>query len=166
MDSPFGPRPENDHSGRFLFGLFESESLPASFRSHCSPYIFIQIKKTPTKSAFCFFKFLRRMDSPFGPRPENDHSGRFLFGLFESESSPASFRSHCSPHIFYTNKKTPTKSVYLLINGGSGWIRTIEVTDNRFTVCPLWPLGNAPIYGAGEGNRTPNLLITNQLLYR
>ena len=26
--------------------------------------------------------------------------------------------------------------------GGGGWIRTIEVTDNRFTVCPLWPLGN------------------------
>ncbi len=30
--------------------------------------------------------------------------------------------------------------------GGSGWIRTTEVVDNRFTVCPLWPLGNAPIY--------------------
>ena len=31
-----------------------------------------------------------------------------------------------------------------LFIGGSGWIRTIEVTDNRFTVCPLWPLGNTP----------------------
>ena len=29
--------------------------------------------------------------------------------------------------------------------GGSGWIRTTEVRDNRFTVCPLWPLGNTPI---------------------
>ena len=29
--------------------------------------------------------------------------------------------------------------------GGSGWIRTTEVSDNRFTVCPLWPLGNAPV---------------------
>ena len=29
--------------------------------------------------------------------------------------------------------------------GGSGWIRTTEVSDNRFTVCPLWPLGNAPM---------------------
>ena len=48
--------------------------------------------------------------------------------------------------------------------GGSGWIRTTEVTDNRFTVCPLWPLGNLPIYGAGDWNRTHNLLITNQLL--
>ena len=30
--------------------------------------------------------------------------------------------------------------------GGSGWIRTTEVTDNRFTVCPLWPLGKPPIF--------------------
>ena len=30
--------------------------------------------------------------------------------------------------------------------GGRRWIRTIEVTDNRFTVCPLWPLGNPPIF--------------------
>ena len=57
--------------------------------------------------------------------------------------------------------------------GGQGWIRTTEVTDGRFTVCSLWPLGNLPTCyclipkspdGAGEGNRTRNLLITNQLL--
>ena len=29
--------------------------------------------------------------------------------------------------------------------GGRRWIRTTEVSDNRFTVCPLWPLGNSPI---------------------
>ena len=28
-------------------------------------------------------------------------------------------------------------------HGGRGWIRTTEVVDNRFTVCPLWPLGNS-----------------------
>ena len=28
------------------------------------------------------------------------------------------------------------------IFGGRGWIRTTEVTDDRFTVCSLWPLGN------------------------
>ena len=45
--------------------------------------------------------------------------------------------------------------------GGSGWIRTTEVVDNRFTVCPLWPLGNAPIFSfavflveSGAGGRT------------
>ena len=30
--------------------------------------------------------------------------------------------------------------------GGGSWIRTSEVSDNRFTVCPLWPLGNSPIF--------------------
>ena len=55
-------------------------------------------------------------------------------------------------------------------SGGWGWIRTIEVSDDRFTVCSLWPLGNPSIFkkhahsGAGGGNRTLNLLITNQLL--
>ena len=29
--------------------------------------------------------------------------------------------------------------------GGRRWIRTTEVSDNRFTVCPLWPLVNSPI---------------------
>ncbi len=41
--------------------------------------------------------------------------------------------------------------------------------DDRFTVCSLWPLGNSPIFknfGAGGRTRTPDLLITNQLLYQ
>ena len=60
-------------------------------------------------------------------------------------------------------KNTDIKSVSFI--GGGSWIRTSEVSDNRFTVCPLWPLGNSPIeYGAGERSRTINLLITNQLL--
>ena len=29
--------------------------------------------------------------------------------------------------------------------GGGWWIRTTEVSDNRFTVCPLWPLGKSPL---------------------
>ena len=53
------------------------------------------------------------------------------------------------------------------IYGRGGWIRTIESSANGFTVRPLWPLGNpSKIIGADGGNRTPNLLITNQLLYR
>ena len=32
----------------------------------------------------------------------------------------------------------------LKVNGGRWWIRTTEVVDNRFTVCPLWPLGKSP----------------------
>ena len=29
---------------------------------------------------------------------------------------------------------------------GQRWIRTTEAICSRFTVCPLWPLGNLPIY--------------------
>ena len=61
-------------------------------------------------------------------------------------------------------KSTPKRA----FSGGRGWIRTTEVTDDRFTVCSLWPLGNSPILkcGAGGRTRTPDLLITNQLLYQ
>ena len=38
-------------------------------------------------------------------------------------------------------------------SGGGRWIRTTEIIDNRFTVCPLWPLGNPPIK-IGAGDRT------------
>ena len=34
----------------------------------------------------------------------------------------------------------------LVFFGGGWWIRTTEVSDNRFTVCPLWPLGKSPIW--------------------
>ncbi len=81
--------------------------------------------------------------------------------------------------------KETAQSCGFLVFGGGEWIRTTEVVDNRFTVCPLWPLGNSPInyailykacpaflsgrtaqFGAGERTRTPDLLITNQLLYQ
>ena len=39
-------------------------------------------------------------------------------------------------------------------NGGGRWIRTIEAFRSRFTVCPLWPLGN-PTIGASKESRTP-----------
>ena len=64
------------------------------------------------------------------------------------------------------------KSLSKLVDfGGGRWIRTIEGIASRFTVCPLWPLGNSPICnssvgGAGRRTRTPDLLITNQLLYQ
>ena len=58
--------------------------------------------------------------------------------------------------------------------GGWGWIRTIVGCANGFTVRSLWPLGNPStdkmmgeyevFNGAGDGTRTRNLLITNQLL--
>ena len=42
-------------------------------------------------------------------------------------------------------EKSPNAKRVQTQSGGGGWIRTIEVTDNRFTVCPLWPLGNSSI---------------------
>ena len=42
------------------------------------------------------------------------------------------------------NKKID-KSKLVDFFGGGCWIRTSEVVDNRFTVCPLWPLGKSPI---------------------
>ena len=52
------------------------------------------------------------------------------------------FRSKTFKTILY--KKSEQTVYSLLWCGGRGWIRTIEVEDNRFTVCPLWPLGNSP----------------------
>ena len=53
--------------------------------------------------------------------------------------------------IVLINAKNPNPSPIgnrfgFLNCGGRGWIRTTEVSDNRFTVCPLWPLGNSPTY--------------------
>ena len=44
-----------------------------------------------------------------------------------------------------------------MFNGGGGRIRTIETKRNRFTVCPLWPLGNSPFYWSfmSESNQQP-----------
>ena len=77
------------------------------------------------------------------------------------------FRIHPRKKLNKTKKTRCCKSFF----GGQGWIRTTEVVDGRFTVCSLWPLGNLPILnlqknGAGGRTRTPDLLITNQLLYQ
>ena len=59
------------------------------------------------------------------------------------------FRIHNFPlsggdYVPPDNAKRTSADVLLL--GGGRWIRTTEVSDNRFTVCPLWPLGNSPIF--------------------
>ena len=45
-----------------------------------------------------------------------------------------------------TEKTANFVSKLTVFSGGWGWIRTTEVVDNRFTVCPLWPLGNPSIF--------------------
>ena len=48
-----------------------------------------------------------------------------------------------------------------------GWrrIRTFESVANRFTVCPLWPLGNPSKYGTYRA-RTYDPLLVRQMLYQ
>ncbi len=77
-------------------------------------------------------------------------------GLDNAAVNPSNF------HYFKHQKNCALRSFF----GGRGWIRTTEAISSRFTVCPLWPLGNSPKYGAGDGTRTRDLLITNQLLYQ
>lgn len=81
--------------------------------------------------------------------------------------SPTSFQAALPRAIYIINTKD-----------GGRWIRTTEGEASRFTVCPLWPLGNSPIKNtivlkerssyfhkkADNRTRTDNLLITNQLL--
>ena len=74
-------------------------------------------------------------------------------------------------------RRHPINRLRLLANRtGRRWIRTTEAKCSRFTVCPLWPLGNPSICffknlhtqiqkeKADDRTRTDNLLITNQLL--
>ena len=42
-------------------------------------------------------------------------------------------------------QKNPQPKLRVLF-GGSWWIRTTEALSSRFTVCPHWPLGKAPIF--------------------
>ena len=101
--------------------------------------------------------------------------------------------SHKSLVISQQFLKLLTLDSWLLTasTGGEGRIRTSVGRASRFTVCPLWPLGylslnysqKSPVWsqkfslltidswlftasGAGDGIRTRNLLITNQLLCR
>ena len=44
--------------------------------------------------------------------------------------------------------KKPLSLWIAVFCGGGGRIRTIEAKRSRFTVCPLWPLGNSPIWNS------------------
>ena len=47
--------------------------------------------------------------------------------------------------LFHWKEPTLVVDKCGFFSGGRRWIRTTEVVDNRFTVCPLWPLGNSPL---------------------
>ncbi len=66
------------------------------------------------------------------------------------------FMQKSSIHQVPPNKKRHPASRCLSLFGGREWIRTTEARCNRFTVCPLWPLGNSPIWSwRTESNHQP-----------
>ena len=55
-------------------------------------------------------------------------------------------RSSSLPILCDTTKKKAAAISLPQLFGGSWWIRTTEALSSRFTVCPHWPLGKAPIF--------------------
>ena len=51
---------------------------------------------------------------------------------------------HVVSHTPSDKTKNQIQRIWLLVLNGGRWIRTTEGGASRFTVCPLWPLGNSP----------------------
>ena len=88
---------------------------------------------------------LRRInfDSIFHAKKNTDHpEGQSVF-LVGEDGFPLTGINFDS--IFHAKKNTNHPKRVIGIFGGGRWIRTIEGIASRFTVCPLWPLGNSPI---------------------
>ena len=71
--------------------------------------------------------------------------------------------------IFKKNIKKSPQAIYSLWRrGGRGWIRTTEAEATDLQSAPFGHSGTLPysINGAGGRTWTPDLLITNQLLYQ
>ena len=166
------PRTEKQSTGLFFPAcgrvvLFSSHSLVPQNKSP---------RRETTEELFGGRALIRE------PRTEKQSTGLFF---------PACGRVVLfSSHSLVPQNKSPRRETTEELFGGREWIRTTEVVDGRFTVCSLWPLGNSPIFsllrhqsiilrcsyqspfglcirgGAGGRTRTPDLLITNQLLYQ
>ena len=77
-------------------------------------------------------------------------------GFEAGSTNDFSFRKNHSKPQLPPNKKRHPASRCLSLFGGREWIRTTEARCNRFTVCPLWPLGNSPIWSwRTESNHQP-----------
>ena len=146
---------------------------------------FVSFILPPPSFASLYHKSVNISSEIFGLRRMWNNSLRELWNIAPSSQCEMKFASshlrskyftaelfHMAKPYFTRRRRISLKKAHIvlvdkcvLFSGGGSWIRTSEVSDNRFTVCPLWPLGNSPIkYGAGERSRTINLLITNQLL--
>ena len=120
---------------------------------------------TPIANAIGTLKYLlppkrknrpkRSVDAPILPR-----SPRSIAAAASAKNMPpacflnaAGIRTHrlltqsaLSSTYSHQNEKTDLKGRFRF--GGSRWIRTTEGIASRFTVCPLWPLGNTPMYSS------------------
>ena len=87
--------------------------------------------------ALTFWKQQKRLAAKKSNRPEA--VGHLYKTHFENRSSPL-------PILCDTAKKKAVAISLPQLFGGSWWIRTTEALSSRFTVCPHWPLGKAPIF--------------------
>ena len=95
-----------------------------------------QIKKLDDKTYVLTFNTLAGAGGFAKPRSKQQSAGLLLaaFG-----------RPTCSNPTSSSTKKDPQPQLRISF-GGSWWIRTTEALSSRFTVCPHWPLGKAPIF--------------------
>ena len=79
---------------------------------------------------------------------------------------PPHQRTHCVI-LYCMDLRAKHCSIELINANGWRWIRTTEAICSRFTVCPLWPLGNPSIFFLFDGTnraRTYDPLLVRQML--
>ena len=93
-------------------------------------------KKPDNKTYVLTFNTLAGAGGFAKPRSKQQSAGLLLaaFG-----------RPTCLNPTSSSTKKDPQPQLRISF-GGSWWIRTTEALSSRFTVCPHWPLGKAPIF--------------------
>ena len=90
-------------------------------------------------------------------RPESNRYGYHYPRDFKSRASASSATTAYSflyiliAEIRRIRASTVALSRYV---NGRRWIRTTEGSASRFTVCPLWPLGNSPMAFSSSNDDT------------
>ena len=87
---------------------------------------------------------------PAKPRPKNTPQGCF-YPTGRNASGTGCSNPPAQLIIMFIQKKRDTSWKVSRL-GGSWWIRTTEALRSRFTVCPHWPLGKAPLFNFFDCN--------------
>ena len=151
---PIGPRPSRSSHPRrcdFLPGKRKRRAAPAR-GGRAKREKQIEIETISSRHAVCLLDFL------FAGRKEKERADASIDSFLVGEGGFARLRTGRSAALMRRRRiihsrspsnppdKKTSRCKHRLVLGGGRWIRTTEVTDNRFTVCPLWPLGNSPIF--------------------